>query len=115
MTNTQPFERGTPLYTCDSSTGEVQRVYFLEESIAEGASMPSWVVRDSERRRIRCSRNSYLPSVREARHRWLEAARQSVLIAERELQKHIEDRQNAIVALKGCIDNVAKNLAETPA
>ncbi len=62
--------RGDKLYHCWN--GELETVTFLEESIAEGAYDPTWVVRKCGQaslimgRRIRCSIGSYFTTEKKA-------------------------------------------------
>lgn len=62
--------RGDKLYKCWN--GQLEVVTFVEESIAEGAFTPTWVVREKGQvspimgRRIRCSIGSYFTTEKEA-------------------------------------------------
>jgi hypothetical protein len=61
--------RGDKLYKCWN--GKLETVTFLEESIAEGAYAPTWLVRERGQmsqfgRRIRCSIGSYFTTEKAA-------------------------------------------------
>jgi hypothetical protein len=65
MTNT-PVS-GQPLYRANWQTDQIEQYIFLMENIAEGARVPSWVIRDPSGQRIRISReNGYRFTKKEA-------------------------------------------------
>jgi len=78
--------------------GKLETGTFIEESIAEGASAPTWLVRN-DTRRIRCAVGSWFLTEKEALQDELDAVksstkfqRESIAIAKQQIA---ENRENA--------------------
>lgn len=111
-------KRGDKLYKCWN--GQLEVVTFVEESIADGAFAPTWVVREKGQamgRRLRCSIGSYFLTEKEA---WqaelanyknglksqikqrdkLEATIKETLQMMRQLREKVESNYGNVAALK---------------
>jgi hypothetical protein len=89
-------QAGDKLYRVWNATLEV--VTFVKEDIAEGASVPTYVLRPKDRKRFRCSKDMYCVTEKEAWQRDM----QYVLAALRELPKRVQELQDHVSLLTGC-------------
>lgn len=98
--------RGDTLYHCWNA--QLEKVRFIEENIAEGASVPTWVVREvtTDRtigRRMRISANSFFATEQEAWQAELaqyETGLQSQIEQLEELRSGISRTRATIVELR---------------
>lgn len=58
--------------------GKLEEVTFLEESVLEGARLPTWLVRNSDHRKVRTSVGSYHTSKSDAWKEYLQGVQEAL-------------------------------------
>jgi len=93
-------KRGDKLYRC--CDGQLKVVIFVEESIAEGAFVPTWVVREKGQA-SRCSVDSYFTTEKEAWKAELENYKQGLknqIKYRNELNANIKETRKTLAELR---------------
>jgi len=82
---------GDKLYDCFN--GKLTVVTFIKEEIAEGASVPTYILKDKDGRKFSCAREMYVSSEIEAYERYLQQADLGVI----QIRKHIQDTLDTLI------------------
>jgi hypothetical protein len=70
--------------------GTLEKVQFVEESLADGATETTWIVKERDGRKVRTARDYYLPSKAEAIRRYLAEIEAAVPSVEKQVQTAVE-------------------------
>lgn len=98
---------GDKMYDCFN--GSLTVVTFIKEEIAEGASVPTYVLKDKDGRKFSCAREMYVKTEIEAYERYLQQAEQYGVPA---IRKHIQDTIDSLILVSNDIYRVKVALAE---
>lgn len=102
------MQRGDTVYTI--SNGQLEKATFVEETIVEGASLPSWLlISHRDRRRFRCSTTMYVDTEQKAWERYLRQCKEALpacQIALREAKSGLQYVRSEIVRTKTILEGL---------
>lgn len=97
---------GDKLYDC--FTGSLRTVTFVSQGLAEGASVPTYILREASGRKFRCAIDMFLPTEREAYQRYLDNCKQAIP----GMRKQITELNESLAFFESEIVRLASLLAE---
>ena len=102
------MQRGDTVYNV--SNGQLETAAFVEESIVEGASKPTWLlISHRDRRRIRCSTKMYVDTEQKAWERYLRECKEALPNANKSVQEaraHLSHVRSEIARISTIVEGL---------